>query len=145
MMRKRKSSMESNADPLNQPRPYRGTSGESVRAPGRISLPKLSSIFEKFRYSRVGQRSAEERGNKDDESSTQPRGASLKTANTCEKWFMPIFLLLLMSSLLNPFLVPNGPVAVKGDHHATSHWGVQASKDVTNTSSGPILTAPMIP
>lgn len=42
---------------------------------------------------------------------------------------MPIFLLLLMPSLLNLF--------------ATSHRGVQAGKDVTNTSSGPILTTPM--
>jgi hypothetical protein len=127
MMRERKSSMEPNAHPLNQPCPYRGTSGKSVRASGRISLPKLS-IFEKFRYSRVGRRSAEERGNEDDESSTQPMDASLKTANTRERWFMLIFSLLLMPSLLNLSLVFNGPVAVKGDHHATSHRGFRAGK-----------------
>ena len=56
---------------------------------------------------------------------------------------MPIFLLLLVPSLLNLFLVFNGPMVVQGDHYAISHRGVQAGKDVTNTSSGPVLTTPM--
>ena len=123
MMRERKSSMEPDADLLNQPSPYHNTSGESVRAPRRTSLPKLSPIFEKFRYSRVGQQSAEEQENKDDESSTQPRGAAFKTANTREKWFMSIFLLLLMSSLLDLFLFFNSPVAIQEDHYTTGYQG----------------------
>src|SRR6266702_2440080 len=130
MMWERKSSMEPDADLLNQPSLYHSTPGENVRAPRRTSLPKPSSIFEKFRFSRVGQQPAEEQESKDDESSTQPRGASIKTANTREKWFMPIFLLLLMSSLLNLFLIFNGPVAVQEDHHATGHQGAQAGKDM---------------
>lgn len=121
---------EPDADLLNQPSPYHSTSGESVRAPRRTSLPKFT-IFEKFLYSRVGQQSAEEQENKDNESSTQLRGASFKTANTREKWFMPIFLLLLMSSLLNLFLVFNGPVTVQEDHHAIGHRGAQVGMDMT--------------
>lgn len=44
---------------------------------------------------------------------------------------MSIFLLLLMSSLLDLFLFFNGPVAVQEDHHATGHRGAQAGKDMT--------------